>query len=356
MRVRFKKQMERSNLNQKTLASCIDVAEASISNYFNGSQEPSLDIYLKIVRYFATIEDEDHVRWYVRDIKTLKNLKAITEYCSTHRQFDLMEEVLDIISTHKDRTVKSWVSLYKLFSEWQKNPKKDTMNYIQKIKRIHTGDKTLIALANLFELYIYYTEKKYDVVEQLSEVVYDSIQDVSRGYVKDSYLTRFSEIMSFVELRVRNNPVQARKHADIILNSFLGDTFKGFALHIKGTSFILENEDLCLQNLEQSIERYKEKHGQKVADHLTRNYKLVEQYFFIEKDEKEMIDVTFIEKMISISPFAIYLKGKIESDNKLLLRSLIQILKTGDKYLSQLPERELLANGYDQDIINDLIN
>jgi hypothetical protein len=53
--------------------------------------------------------------------------------------------------------------------------------------------------------------------------------------------------------------------------------------------------------------------------------------------------------------YKFFIKGLKENSEKILMLSLIKYMKNNDKFLANLPKLELLKQGYDEDILFELI-
>jgi hypothetical protein len=354
VRVKFRKAMDRKNINQKLLASKTGCSTAIMTKFFNKEKPITFEYVLNMAKYLVPEEEEDVMVKYTGELTDPKHLKPAIEYCSTHRRFNDLNELIERCSNHKEISLRRWADVYRLFACWQKEPSRDTLQYIIKIKEVYTDDPELMPMLSFFELYVYYALNQYQMVDQLSHVTEKLIDGMKDGYLKQSFQARLAEVMSFVELKIRTNPERSRYHCDILLDSDIGKTFDGFAYHMKGTSYLLEDEENCLHYLTKSVSYYRERHKKEVADNLERNLKLVEQYFNIINNRK--LDEVFLQSVYDTdNSFVMFIQGCVQNNKSLLIRSLVRMTKNGDNFLAQLPQQKLQSLGYDESIISEIV-
>jgi hypothetical protein len=200
----------------------------------------------------------------------------------------------------------------------------------------------------------------------LTEAIESEIDSIENEYIKTKYIVRLYEIMAYNSLRVNNDPESARKYAQYMLDNATELRFKGYANFIIGLSYLYTSYEKTIAYLETSKDVYEEmKRPQDVLEleqqiEFTRIYwgKFEESKCQFEKnqlllDVKNGNEVTISE---NIEPeYNLFIKGLTVKSEKILMLSLIKYMKNNDKFFANLPKLELLKQGYDEEILFELI-
>jgi hypothetical protein len=188
---------------------------------------------------------------------------------------------------------------------------------------------------------------------------------IENEYIKNRYILRLDEVMSYNSLRVENNPEKSRNYALHIIDNTNELHFHGYANFIIGLSYLYTSYEKAINYLEASKEAYKEMNRPEEVLEIEQQIEFTKVYWgkFEGKCQFEknqlLLNVKNGNEVIigeDIQPeYNLFIKGLIVKNEKLLMLSLIKYMKNNDKFFANLPKLELLKQGYDEDILFELI-
>lgn len=303
-----------------------------------------------------------------------KTARYMLEYLSSNRQLVAFKELLDKMLGCSNKTSVEWAKIYSIYYEWQVNFGTIRIEDVQKkIRTVRTGIDELKIYLRLLKAYTYYFKKNYHMTKEIAEEVLEEINDIENNYIKNSYSTRLSEVMAYIHLKVLDNPIEARKYADLVIEGNIGTSFNAYANFIKGYSYIFTSYEKAVGYFKESLNLYIEikrevaikdlKEKIEFTDVLWNKKKNGDCMYFLTNHlmsrVKNNINVTseLIQKKSEIEEcFYFYIKGINESNTDFLLKSLIKFLNQGDRFLANLPKMELLNLGFNEEVLADLID
>ncbi|MFO1442888.1 AimR family lysis-lysogeny pheromone receptor [Bacillus sp. Bva_UNVM-123] len=329
---------------------------------------------LNVVTYIWSNEAPNKMNGYAKQIDpNKKTARNMLEYLSSNRQMDGFKYLLDSMDECSNKESKEWSKVYRLQYEHQVNF--PNINYDELLKRarmIRTNVIELNVFLNLFKIYCYQQKSAHNVIMMIAEEVEADLDLIENGYIKQRYECRFSEVMSHVSLRVYDKQETSRIHADKVLNSEnTGKMFKAFAYFIKGYSYLFSSYDELLFNLNKCLSIYDEMGKSSIVEDIMEKIELAAVYWEKEKNNCKYIknyllmnalEGRDIDSLLEMhkneieKPFYYYLKGVSKKDNDFLLKSIVNYLKIGDAFLANFAKIELLKNGYDQSLLEDLMS
>jgi tetratricopeptide (TPR) repeat protein len=204
----------------------------------------------------------------------------------------------------------------------------------------------------------------------LSKEIELELEKIENEYIKEMYMIRYNEVMSYIYLRVYNNPDKARECADKILESNAEIAFKGFAYYIKGYSYMFTSHEKAMGYLNKSVSMYEKLNRTHDIELLNKDIEFVNIFWgkcdkentltiknqvFLQVSNNKKVDIVFLEE-VKEQEFKLYFEGCMNKDNKKLMLSLIKFIKKNDLFLANIPRIALIRNGYDEEILDEMIS
>jgi hypothetical protein len=332
----------------------------------------SLSALLKIVAHiFGKEEKKKLMEQYSTEIDpNHKCARSMLEYLSVNRLLDSLKLLIDRMLECKNKDSREWAKLYKIQYEWQKDfYGVDFIETLNKLNEFKTNIHELNTLINIMKCNTYYKNKMYRMSYELSKDVLNSIENIKDYFIKNSYLVKWNEIMSYLSLRVFNQPEQARIYAQNVLNSNVGLTFKAYANYILGCSYMFTDYDKSKDYLIDSAKMYTSLNRNDAADNVKEEIELLDimwdknifsvyyskeyKYYWLMRNNKLIYEE--LENLNIEEQFYLLIKGMKENNTDTLLLSLIKFIKNGDLFLANLPKVELIKRGFSEEVINALL-
>jgi hypothetical protein len=300
-----------------------------------------------------------------------KSARIMLEYLSCNRLLEPMKELIDKMLTCKNVESKEYAKVYEILLTWQLNYHDlDVNKILNAVEEIRTENQDLQTLLKLMKCNCYYRKRLFKMSYEISqdvELLVDSLKD---EFIKNSYTVKLYEIKSYISLRVLNQPVEARKYAEKVLELNIGRTFNAYANYIIGCSYFYSSYDTAKSKFDLSIEIYKSINRSKAVDDLMEISELLDvvwdkeiftvsyckeyRYYWMIKNNLNIND-NFINVILD-EAFHYLIKGMIDNDLDSLMKSIMRFLKRGDAFLANLPRMELLKRGFSEIMIDELMN
>lgn len=356
---------------------------ASISDYSSGSalakilsdekkEFKKFSGLIKLVRYLWGNESLKVMVNYSKEVDPNKmTARNLLECLVTCREFEAFNNLLDRMDACKNEESKEWARIYRLQYNYElANVPADFINVMNSLNQINVTITELKIYKRMLKSYCYEQLGDFNIVKIMSDDLKLEIDLIENDYIKDSYVIRLNEIMSYNYLRVHNNPEAARECANKILDSNARKAFKAYAYYIIGYSYFFSSYDQAKNNLNKSIELYESldrKNDVKDLNHKIKflsiywdkneyedYYNIVNWLLFNLKKGKDISKQLTENKEKIDDEMYLYLEGLCLKSEKKLMLSLIKFTKKSDFFLANLPKIELLKMGYDAEIIEEL--
>jgi hypothetical protein len=327
---------------------------------------------IKIVRYIFGEDEKKLMEQYSKEIDVNnKTARHMLEYLSVNRMLDSMKNLIDKMSVSKNKDSRDWAKLYTILHEWQSDFYGiDFLSILQRLTEIKTTIHELNVLINITRCNCYYVNRVYRMSNELSHGIGKSLENIKDEYIKLSYSVRYHEIMSYLSLRVLNDPKKARIHAQSVISCNVGEALNAYANYILGCSYLLTDYDKSKEHLIKSVNYYNINNRKDAADNVMEEIELLDimwdkdifsvyyskeyRYYWYMRNKKEInID---LESLNLNQQFHLLIKGMKEDNTDFLMQSLIMFVKNGDLFLANLPKIELLKRNYNKDTIEALLN
>lgn len=329
---------------------------------------------INIVRHIWGNDSINMMVMYSKEIhpnkKTARNL---LECLVTNREFEAFKDLLDRMDICTNKESQEWAKVYRLQYRYELAQTPEECNtLLREISLTHVTVSELKTYQKMLLSYCFNQLENFTMVNTLTNEIKQEIELIENDYIKDTFTVRANELIAFNHLKVYNDPEAARQCADNILSSNPRIAFKAYAMYIKGFSFLYTSHENAIQYLNESIELYESLNRQNDVKILKEKAEFISVYWgqfnnekcsFISNqlllDVKKGKDISneLLENKDSIdTEFYLYLDGCNSKSNKQLMLSLIKYIKKNDKFLANIAKIELLKNGYDQDILEELTN
>lgn len=299
-----------------------------------------------------------------------KTARNFLEYLATARQFEAFNNLLDKMDSCTNKEANEWAKIYRLQYKYEVARTFDDYNELLKlINQLNVTITELKVYKKMLLCYCFDQMSDYTMTRVLSKEISHEIQLIENDYIKEMYTIRFNEVMSYIHLRVYNNPEAARECADKIISSNAKLSFKGFAYYIKGFSYLFTSFENTVLYLNKSIEIYEKLNRnhdvEKVKEELEMALILwnkiedskcisVKNQLLFEIKAGKIVNLDQLNE-VTEPEFKLYFEGCITNNINKLFQSLIKFIKKNDMFLANLSKIELLKNGYDEETIEDMM-
>ncbi|MCL7747427.1 AimR family lysis-lysogeny pheromone receptor [Halalkalibacter alkaliphilus] len=317
-----------------------------------------------------TFSEIDNLEEYVNNVDPNSYLARVSlEYLVINSKSDLVETLIGRLLDSSSEESREWAEVYKI----DHLVYKQEMNLIEAIQQLtYTTVRApeLSTLIKVFQLYNYSSQKEFEMIASLSELVNAEISRLEEGFMKTSLLCRYMVTMQSVYLHL-NDVEKSRECGIDILKIALTQTMKVVALTGLGNSFILSNKEKALEYFNKSLTLavqmghemltieaqrssnftycYWEQPEKVIINEKSSNSlagKLEEIFHLIKSNEKEkalfLLDqIKFKIDNDYFKAFDQYYRGLINRESKYFEKSIKYFEKAGDYYYRKIPLKEL---------------
>jgi hypothetical protein len=235
---------------------------------------------------------------------------------------------------------------------------------IQEINEIHVTLNELQVYKKMLISYCYFLKQDYSNLQFLLKQIDKDMGLVENEYLKEMYLVRVNEVKCYTHLKALNDPETAREYADWIINSNAAKGFKAYAYFLKAHSYMFTSYDEAMKYYEMSLKLYEGR--QRDIDEIKEEIEFVKIYWDKEMTKNYVKNELFSEikkgNKVSLNEFnlkpefKLYLEGFSTKNNNKLIMSMIKYIKNKDLFLANLAKIELMKNGYDNEIIAEIVS
>lgn len=357
---------------------------AKIANFSNGSnlkkvlrdEKKEFDNFAGLVSLVKHIWGEDSLDLMIRYSKMVdpnkKTARSFLEYLAINRKFDEFNQLLDKMDNCSNKESLEFAKIYRMLYKYELATPEEIDALMREINQLNVNVYELKVFKKMLMNYCFSQLNDYTMVKVLSKEIEYEVDLIENDYIKEMYLIRSSQIMSYNYLRVFNNPEAARQCTDNIINSeSTTKAFKSYAYYIKGYSYLFTSHEKMVNNLTKSIELYEQQNRTNDVEYIKELIEFANVYWgktnsekcdYVKNqlflDIKKGIDVTdglTSNKEHIDYELYLYLEGCNSNNNKKLMLSMIKYMKKNDKFLANLAKIELLKNGEDEEILEELI-
>src|SRR5205085_9816242 len=167
--------------------------------------------------------------------------------------------LLDRMEKCSNAVSKEYAKVYKLFNKYEAaNKTEDYDQLLKEISECNTSVLELKVLKKLLMNYCFERKNNFNMTVSLTEAIESEIDSIENEYIKNRYILRLDEVMSYNSLRVENNPEKSRNYAHHIIDNTNELHFHGYANFIIGLSYLYTSYEKAINYLETSKEAYEE--------------------------------------------------------------------------------------------------
>ncbi|KHF40451.1 AimR family lysis-lysogeny pheromone receptor [Halalkalibacter okhensis] len=321
-----------------------------------------------------TFSELENLEEFVHSVDPNSYLARVSlEYLVINSKSDLVETLINRLLDCPNEESREWAEVYKI----DHLVYKQEMNLIEAIQQLTYKTVTapeLSTLIKVFQLYNYSSQKEFEMIASLSELVNAEICRLEEGFMKTSLLCRYKITMQSVYLHL-NEVEKSRECGFELVNISLTSTMKAIALTGLGNSFILSNKEMAIDYINKSIILSKEighkmliREAQKSlnftycfwgepekvyfnsgSSSITLDDKLEHVFYLIKckQNEEALRLLDDLELKIDNDyrkAFDKYYRGLITNDVALFQEAVFYFENAGDNYYRQLPLNELLKH------------
>ncbi|MDT8860612.1 AimR family lysis-lysogeny pheromone receptor [Alkalihalobacillus sp. MEB130] len=318
---------------------------------------------------FSAIENLEE---FVNNVDPESDLARVSlEYLVINSKSTLVEALITRLLESSSVESKEWAEVYKIDHLVYKQ-EMDLIDAIKELTYKMVKAPELSTLIKIFQLYNYSSQKEFEMIASLSELVNVEINMLEEGFMKTSLQCRYLVTMQSVHLHL-NDVENSRICGTDIINNALTPTMRAVALTGMGNSFIISDKVKAVECFNKSLNISKEiKHEMLVKEaqkslnftycfwgepekvclnksSTTLDDKYEYIFYLIKSNQKEkaLQLLNQIEIKIEndyIKAFDQYYRGLIMEDRELFNKSSIYFERAGDQYYRQLPINELIKS------------
>lgn len=329
---------------------------------------------IELVNYIWPDDSVNMMVIYSKEVDpNKKSARNFLEYLSINKKWPNFLELVEKMDNSTNKESQEWVKVYKYLYKYEIAAESQMSNLLREVNQMIVNSYELKVLLKMLSNYLYSQMNDYSMVKILSKEIDKEVEVIENDFIKEMYMIRTNQIMSYNHLRVFNNPDKAIQCSDNIINSNAPTCFKAYAYFIKGYSHLFTSFEKSIENLQQSLKLYREDNREENIKLVKVKIEFVQVYWdkFSTGDKCENIDnqlLLNIKKGKDVSEelttnkeniypeFHYFLSGLNSNSNKQLKLSLIKYMKKNDLFLANLAKIELIKNGEDEEILNELFN
>lgn len=347
--------------NQSELAEAIGCSKSMISRFLIHDAEMTFPLWLLSVRFLQPQKEAEVMKklaeaWSVNG--SPQNIRYLMEYSSTNRDFDTLELLIES-QKGLPRHSADCAETYKIVIDFQKREISNS-DLLTRLETFNPQTPESLALVTIMRALVNYRMKEYGSMFRLAQIAEEQTSKLKNPFLRDSYMSRISEIMARSYLYLRNDVKKARFYANTVVSSrYLSDNYKSHMHHLIGTSFMFEDHaeslrwfesyqeilkgggrhELAQTVAETDVFFAKVLHDQPVtADESTDKLELMHYY-------AKIGDVEAVERLSKEvpqdDPFALCYLGIAKKDPEMLLQSTANFVEGGNKFFAELPKLAL---------------
>lgn len=303
------------------------------------------------------------------------------EYASFNGLNDRLLEIIEENSRSSNQSNQEWARIYKLF--YQRNMLAIVPEKLIKVVQYQNSNHTEMFIAyRLLQAYGCYDKGEYGVLQSVLKVLEDEIDNIKENSLEPFYRFRLSQLLANIYFR-QNNVYRAREQAEIIIDMCPTYLFKASAHHTLGLSYLYEDYEKGMSELEKSLTLYKEQNQKKHVVDVKRSIIFFNNYWGIDKkylifsnqkrdtqerahfeirrgdkkQAKEIIDsIDYLSLSLEEKGFYYFYKGLAYDSIDYLYKSIESFKKIEDKFAANMARLELYRRGERQAAIEAAYN
>jgi hypothetical protein len=354
---------------------------AEIAGYFSGSnlkkvltnetkEFDNFNGFVTLIKFLWKDNYVDVMIKYSNEINpNKKTARNLLEFLMSNRRFESFLDLLEKMEECSNAESKEFAKMYRLFYKYDHTLTNDIDSVLKEISEANVNTNEMIIFKKLLLNYCFMRKNDFVMTKCLMEETERIIDSIENEYLYKVYKVRLHEIISFNQLNVYNDPATARKYADEIIATDADEHYIAFANYIKGYSYFFTSYDNAVLYLNRSLEMYYYMDRKDDAEDIKETLEFLS--IFWNKNEnsvvypknqllvnaKNGIDYQINITNLNVLPeFILYVEGIKENNNTKLMLSLIKHVKKNNIYMANLAKIELLKNGENSLVIDEMMS
>jgi tetratricopeptide (TPR) repeat protein len=373
----LKEEMVKNGETNVSVAAVCNTSPTTVTRFLNESRQIDPSLAASIVRYLCPSLEIEYMKTYVLKVTRPENIRKSMEYCSINRLLD--PELKTLVSKAKhDRNgdVRDAGECYEIALRMQMGELSPLETYeIVRFKKASLKENQI--LLRILEVCSIYNRGEFSFASVSLGQLKSHINSLEDGYIKESFLSRYNELMHSIMLK-QGDTKKSRAYCKRILESKTsGLIYRAVAYSRIGSSFQTEDLEKSIKYYRKAQKLYKMIRRQDLLEIIEYNIQFTQilwdkqvdyfidqelQAFSMIKNGKSEMGYKLLcsldEKEQSICPIREFIKGEANVEESIAhyYNSMNLYLKKGDRHMANLSRIRLLALGEKDYIVSGLFN
>jgi curved DNA-binding protein CbpA len=362
---------DRDDLTFSKVATYIGASKQAMSKFKNEGVIGFRKILRLSYLLFPDTQKEVMSQWCLR-FNTVEMIKRSFEYAAITRNLELLETLLDMHKHERSGGVSECVAIYSLIYDYMTEKVHGNELSAKLENACRLKDENLRLLVDIFKCYSYYFQKKFRLMVDVAQEIERKLRflsDKRELFIKECFLHRIAEILAPAYLHL-NNLKLARHYANIIINANICAKAVSDSYYIVGMSYMLEDNDKCIDYLTQSYDISKSASDAKIEKYARLNLDFAKLNLNVKLDpdsdktllnfqeNKSEINIKALEEALYQSgneDELIVFKAKTDASKEKLHECFIKFFKQSNFFCSSIIAKELMALGDDSIWVKQMI-
>jgi hypothetical protein len=229
-------------------------------------------------------------------VNTTESIKQSFEYAAITRDISLLQK---LISKHEGEkgAIAEYVAIYSIIYNYMTD-KISGFDIIAEIKKVgQVKDESLKILVSIIKCYNYFFQQKFHLMLETAHEAERELTLLGKRelFIKECYLHRIAEVLDSAYLFLNNIPL-ARHYAFIIINADICPKTVSDASYIVGMSYLIEDEQKCLDYLQKSYDITKNIQDQVIENEARLHLDFAKLYLDVELDADSTTELINYQK------------------------------------------------------------
>ncbi|BCB03503.1 AimR family lysis-lysogeny pheromone receptor [Bacillus sp. KH172YL63] len=373
----LKEEMVKNGETNISVAAACNTSPTTVTRFLNESRQIDPSLAASIVRYLNPSLEIEYMKSYVLKVTRHENIRKSMEYCSINRLLD--PELNTLVSNAKhDRNgdVRDAGECYEIALQMQLERLSPLETYeIVRFKKASLKENQI--LLRILEVCSIYNRGEFSFATVSLGQLKNHIKSLEDGYIKESFLSRYHELMHSIMLK-QGDTKKSRAYCKRILDSKTsGLIYRATALNRIGASFQSEDLDKSIKYYRKAQKLYKtigRKDLVEIAEYNVQFTQILwrkQVKYFVDQELEAYSMIkngmhrtgynllcSIDDKEQSICPIREFIKGEANAEESIAhyYNSMNLYLKKGDRHMASLSRIRLLALGEKDYIVSGLFN
>lgn len=366
-----------NGLFKNTLAKKAGVSNSTIGRFLDGG---SIDFSaaLKLVQTFWQ-EDEKSLLEDLCISREVKNRRHALEYALISGNKRLSELLVKELTISEKRYDREWASVYQI--ELRRNSEAiDPHKILEHINNLCFETLEMEVYSLILSAYAHFDLKHYAITKKILLDSENKLRKIKTPLIRQCFIMRVGQVMAYLYLQ-ENNIMECRRYHQMVLENAYGESLLASVYNGLGQSFMFECAQTAIDYLEKARRIYCE-NGRaqfqrkventinfvqslhnleptylRVSDQINDLHDMAHSYIRKGKLDlalKVMNQINYDAANIINLAFHYYYLGLIHDDPEHFFESITKFNELGDKFLRQLPLRELNRLGLSKKLLKAL--